>query len=126
MMREMMETCIHNDLKFRFVLMDCWFASEENFDFITNKARHFIATLKDNRLVALSADDRIKKRFVHVDALEFPEQTAVQGWLKGYAKAVRSVRQVFKNKDGSTAILHLVCSDMTGDYDLITTSYKKR
>jgi Transposase DDE domain len=126
MMREMVETCIHNGLKFRFVLMDCWFASEENFDFITSKGCHFIGALKDNRLVALSEDARMNKRFVRVDELEFPEQTAVQGWLKGHAKAVLVVRQVFKNKDGSTGILHRVCSDLTCDYDALTTSYKKR
>ena len=88
--------------------------------------QHFIAALKNNRLVALSEKDRKEKRFVRVDALDFPEQTAVQGWLKGYAKAVRLVRQVFKNKDGSTGVLHLVCSDLTCDYDAMTTSYKKR
>lgn len=126
MMREMIQTCIHNSLKFRFVLMDSWFSSEENFEFITGKGRHFIAALKDNRLIALSEEDRKKKRFVRVDELDFPEQTAVQGWLKGYAKAVLVVRQVFKNKDDSTGILHLVCSDLTCDYDAITTSYKKR
>lgn len=126
LMREMIDTCIRNDLKFRFVLMDSWFSSEENFDFITGKGRHFIAALKDNRLVALSEDDRKMKRFVRVDELDFPEQTAVQGWLKGYAKAVLLVRQVFTNKDGSTGILHLVCSDLTCDHDAITTNYKKR
>jgi hypothetical protein len=126
MMREMIQTCIHNNLKFRFVLMDSWFSSEENFAFITDRGRHFIAALKNNRLIALSEEDRKNKRFVRVDALDFPQQTAVQGWLKGYAKAVLVVRQVFKNKDGSTAILHLVCSDLTCDYDSITTGYKKR
>jgi hypothetical protein len=126
LMREMIDVCLRNDLKFRFILMDCWFASEENFDFITGKGRHFIAALKDNRLVALSEEDRKEKRFVRVDELDIPEKTAVQGWLKGYAKAVLLVRQVFKNKDGSTGILHLVCSDLTCDYDAITTTYKKR
>ena len=122
----MIDTCIGNALKFRFVLMDSWFSSEENFDFITGKGKHFIAALKDNRLVALSEEDRKKKRFVRVDELDFPEQTAVQGWLKGYAKAVLLVRQVFTSKDGSTGILHLVCSDLTCNYDAITTTYKKR
>jgi len=126
LMREMIETCLQNGLKFRFVLMDSWFAAKENFDFITGKGRHFIAALKNNRLVALSEEDRKKKRFVRVDELAFSEQTAVQGWLKDHAQAVRLVRQVFTNKDGSTGILHLVCSDLTCDYDAITTSYKKR
>jgi hypothetical protein len=126
MMRQMIATCIGNALKFRFVLMDSWFSSEENFDFITGKDRHFIAALKSNRLVALSEQDRENKRFVRVDELDCPEHTAVQGWLKGYAKAVLLVRQVFTNKDGSTGILHLACSDLTCDYNAITTNYKKR
>jgi len=88
LMRQMIATCIRNALPFHFVLMDSWFSSEENFDFITNKGRHFIAALKDNRLVALTEEHRKKKRFVRVDELDFPEQTAVQGWLRGYAKAV--------------------------------------
>jgi SRSO17 transposase len=126
MMREMIQTCIQNALKFRFVLMDSWFSSEENFDFITERGRHFIAALKNNRLIALSEEDRKNKRFVRVDKLDFPEQASVRGWLKGYEKAVLLVRQVFKNKDDSTGILHLVCSDLTCDYDAITTTYKKR
>jgi hypothetical protein len=126
LMRQMIQACLHNGLKFRFCLMDSWFASKENFEFITGRKKHFIAALKDNRLVALSEEDAKNKRFVRVDELDFPEQTAVQGWLKDYAQAVRVVRQVFKNKDGSTGILHLVCSDLTCDYDAITTSYKKR
>jgi len=56
-----------------------------------------------SRLVALSQEDWKKKRFVRVDELQFPEQGAVQGWLKGSARAVRLVRQVFKNQDSSTS-----------------------
>ena len=126
MMREMIQTCINNTLKFRIVLIDSWFSSEENFEFITDKGRHFIAALKDNRLIALSQEDRKKKRFIRVDELDFAEHTPVRGWLKGYAKEVLVVRQVFKNKDDSTGVLHLVCSDLTCNYDFVTTSYKKR
>lgn len=126
MMRKMIETCIRNDLKFLFILMDSWFSSKDNFDFITSNDKHFIAALKNNRLIALSEEDRKNKRFVRVDELNFPEQTAVQGWLKGYENAVLLVRQVFTNKDGSTGVLHLVCSDLTCNYDAITTTYKRR
>ena len=126
MLREMLRVCVQNALKCRFVLMDSWFSSEENFEFIISQGKDFIAALKDNRLVALSLEDWKAKRFVRVDKLEFPEQDAVQGRLKGSARAVHLVRQVFKNQDGSTGILHLVCSDITCDYDTITTNYKKR
>ena len=127
MMREMVDTCVGNALKFRFVLMDSWFSSEENFTFITSKGRHFIAALKDNRLLALSEEERKNKRFTRVDELIFSEQTPVRGWLKGYAKGSPcGLRQVFKNKDDSTGVLHLACSDLTCDYDAVTTTYKKR
>jgi hypothetical protein len=125
MMREMIHACLQNALQFHFVLMDSWFSSQENFDFITSRGKHFIAALKDNRLVALSQEDCKKKRFVRVDELEFPEQGAVQGWLKGSARAVRLVRQVFKNQDSSTGRLHLVCSDLTCDYDAIPLDLQK-
>ena len=46
--------------------------------------------------------------------------------LNDYAKEILVVLQVFKNKDGSTGTLHRVCSDLTYDYDAITTTYKRR
>ena len=126
LMREMIGVCIQNALKFRFVLMDSWFSAQENFEYITGRRKHFIAALKSNRLVAVSEADRKAKRFVAIDELQFPEHGVVQGWLNGYAKEVRLVRQVFTNKDDSTGTLYLVCSDITCDYDAITSSYKKR
>jgi hypothetical protein len=126
LMRQMIRVCIQNELKFRFVLTDSWFSAQENFEFITAQGKHFISALKDNRLVALSEQDKKQKRFVRVDELQIPEQGSVRGWLKGYDREVLVVRQVFKNKDGSTGTLHLVCSDLACDHHAITTTYKKR
>ena len=106
--------------------MDSWFSATENFEFIAGKGRHFIAALKDNRLIAVTEEDRNNKRFLRVEELDIPEQTVVRGRLKGYAKEVLVARQVFTNKDGSTGRLHLVCSDLTCSYDAIATTYKKR
>lgn len=126
LMRHMIASCVHNALKFKYVLMDCWFAAVENFDFIVNKKKHFIAALKDNRLVALSQEDKREGRFVRIDTLELSDKQAVRGWLKGYGKEVLLVRQVFTNKDGSAGLLNLVCSDLTCDGDTVATLYKKR
>ena len=126
LMRAMIQVCVDNALKFRFVLMNSWYASEENFDFIRSKGGHFIAPLKDNRLIALSEEDKQQERFVRVDELQIPPRCAVRGWLKGHSKEVLIARQVFKNRDDSTGILHLVCSDLEYDYDANTTPYKKR
>lgn len=126
LMREMIANCVHNALKFKYVLMDCWFAAVENFDFIVKKKKHFIAALKDNRLVALSEEDKREGRFVRIDTLELSDKQAVRGWLKGYGNEVFLVRQVFTNKDGSTGLLNLVCSDLTCDGDTVAALYKKR
>ena len=67
MMRSMIATCVNNALRFHYVLMDSWFAAMENFEFIVNKNKHFIAALKDNRLVALSEADKKQGRFVRID-----------------------------------------------------------
>lgn len=125
-MRTMIATCVANRLKFRYVLMDSWFAAKENFEFIVKKKKHFIAALKDNRLVALTEDDRKKGRFVRVDELALTDKQTVRGWLKGFDQEVLIVRQVFTNKDGSTGLLNLVCSDLTCDGEQVTTIYKKR
>ena len=126
MMRAMIATCVNNALKFRYVLMDSWFAATENFEFIVKKKKHFIAALKDNRLVALSEADKKQGRFVRIDTLELADNHAVRGWLKGYAHEVLWVRQVFTNKDGSTGGLNLVCSDLTCNGDTIAATYQKR
>lgn len=126
MLREMITTCVRNDLKFNFVLFDSWFSSKENFNFIRHKGKHFISALKNNRLVATSNEDRKNKCFTQINDIDLPENTLIQGWLKGYDDPLLFLRQVFKNKDGSTGILHLVCSDLTCDHNAITTIYKKR
>ena len=126
LLREMVGACVTNQLKLRYVLMDSWFAAQENFAFIVKKKKHFIAALKDNRLVALSEQDKKEGRFVRIDTLQLTDKQAVRGWLKGFDNEVLLARQIFTNKDGSTGILNLVCSDLTLDGEQVTTIYKKR
>lgn len=43
---QIIDACIPYAVKFRFILMDSWFSSEENFDFITNsKQAHFFMSI---------------------------------------------------------------------------------
>jgi len=41
----MIAICVMNAIKFRYVLMDSWFASKENFEFILKKGKHFIGSM---------------------------------------------------------------------------------
>ncbi len=68
--------------------MDSWFAAKDNFDVILREKTHFVAVLKDNRLVALSEADKQQGRFVRVDSLQLADKQAVPGWLKGFGHEV--------------------------------------
>jgi hypothetical protein len=125
-MRAIIQTCVNNQLKFKYILMDSWFSAKENFEFIRRKKKHFISALKNNRLVALSLEDKKKGRFVHISSLELLDQQAVRGWLKGFDQEVLLVRRIFTNKDGSTGLLNLVCSDLALNGEQVATIYKKR
>jgi len=125
-MREMIGVCVANQLKFRYVLMDSWYAAQENFEFIVKTKKHFLAALKDNRLVALSQEDKKQGRFVRIATVPLQDKQAMRGWLKGYEKEVLLIRRIFTNKDGSTGVLNLVCSDVTLDGESVATIYQKR
>jgi hypothetical protein len=126
LLQEMLLRCIHNQLKFRYVLMDSWFAAKDNFDLIRAQNKHFVAVLKDNRRVALREVDKQQGRFVRVDSLRLADKQAVRGWLKGGDHEVLLVGRVFTNKDGSTGRLSLVCSDLTGDGERVADLHQKR
>src|SRR5512143_4018769 len=117
---------VHNRRKFRYGLMDSWFAAKGNFDLIRAQGKHFVAMLKDNRLVALSATDKQQGRFVRVDSLGLTDKQAVRGWLKGFEHEVLLVGRVFTNQDGSTGRLSLVCSDLTCDGERVADLHQKR
>ncbi len=127
LMREMVQVCVQNKLKFRFVLFDVWFASKENMCFIKEMLKkEFICGIKKNRLIALSEEDHQAKRFTRIEDLAWSEETVFTGWLKDVPFPVRLVRQVYTNKDGSTGILYLASSDTTMTREAILTTYQKR
>lgn len=126
LLRDMFATCVKNSLKFAYVLLDSWFASVDNFECILSKDKHFIGALKDNRLIALTEEDKKNGRFVRVDSLTLLDKQAIRGFLKGYEPEVLLVRRVFTNKDGIESLLNLVCSDLACDGDEVAALYKRR
>jgi hypothetical protein len=124
--RAMIQTCINNQLRFRYILMDSWFCAKENLGFIVGKKKHFIAAMKGNRLVALNREDKKQGRFQAISTLALPDQQAVRGWLKGFEHEVLLVRRVFINKDGTRGELNLVCSDLGLEGVQVAAIYQKR
>jgi hypothetical protein len=127
LMRNMLSVCIQNKLKFRFVLFDTWFSSKENMCYIKKDLlKDFVCALKSNRLAAVSEEDVQANRFTPIEELLWQEDTLFVGWLKDVPFPMSFVRQVFNNKDGSTGILYLACSDTTVNRGQILMAYQKR
>jgi len=125
--RNQLKICRQNQLKYKYVLADSWFSSKENMTFICRELeKNFIMALKSNRTVALSKKDKQQGCFTRIDELDWSEQVSVRGWLKGVDFPVLIHRQVFINKDGSTGILYLACSDLSCKASEIEAIYQKR
>lgn len=127
LLRSMIQRCKENQVLYRYILMDRWFSSKENLQYIHQKTQKiFIAALKSNRTVSLSEEEKKEGTFQRVDQLQMEENETKKVWLKGLVFPVLLTKQIFTNKDGSTGILFLICNDLTLTYEDITTTYQKR
>ena len=125
--QQLLRQVMRNQIPFRYVLNDVWFASAKNMLFVKHELkRDFIMPLKTNRKVALSLDDKKKGQYVRVDALVLEQATVTTIYLEGVDFPLLLVKQVFVNGDGSTGALYLVTSDLELTYAGITTIYSKR
>lgn len=125
--RNLIRQAMHNQIPFKYVLNDVWYASADNMMFIKHEMkRDFIMPLKTNRKVALSGDDKQQRRYVRVDRLELQPGTLMTIYLEGVDCPLHLVKQVFINEDDSIGTLYLVTSDHALTDDQITTFYGKR
>jgi len=125
--QQLLRQAVHNQIPFRYVLNDVWFASARNMMFVKHDLeRDFIMPLKTNRKVALSLDDKKQGQYVRVDTLALEPEPILTIYLEGVDCPLHLVKQVFTNGDGSTGVLYLVTSDLELIYDGITTIYGKR
>jgi len=127
MMRQMLHICCQNRLKFSYVLTDIWFSSKENMQYIKQRVKKdFISAVKGNRFVALSLDDKFQGHFVNLETIELNPDSYCKVFLKGLDFPVLITKQVFKNKNQSTGILYLACSNLDLTALDINTIYQKR
>ena len=125
--RTMLQQAVNNQIPFKYVLNDVWFASAENMNYVKHKLhKEFVMPLKANRNIALSADDKRKGIYVRVDEVEIEPNAVRLVYLEDVSFPMLLAKQVFKNKDGSTGVLFLVSSDASLTYDGITSLYQKR
>jgi len=123
----MLLACQKNQLPFRYVLNDVWYSSAANMCFVQEKLHQdFVMPIKSNRNVALSADDKLKGRYVTVSSLVLDADATCLVWLEGVPFALRLLKQVFINEDGSQGIVYLVTNDTALTGEQMATIYQKR
>lgn len=125
--RGMLSACRSNRLRFRYVLSDVWYSASENMDHIKRKLeKEFIMPLKSNRKVALSSGDKQRGLYERVALLKLEPDTTREVYLEQVGFPLLLAKQVFKNEDGTEGVLYLVSSDVTLDYERMTTIYQRR
>jgi len=125
--QNLLTQALRNQISFKYVLNDVWFASADNMMFVKHDLKkHFVMPLKSNRKVALSLADKRHGRFVSVDTLDLQENAVQKIYLEGVDFLLLLAKQVFENEDGSTGIQYLVTSDTTLARDDILSLYRKR
>ena len=101
--RLLLRVCVHNQLKFRYVVNDAWYASAGNMKMIKRDLRRdFVMPLKCNRKVTLSQAEKGRGQYVAVSALELPADETREVWLEEVGFPLLLTKQVFTNEDGST------------------------
>ena len=123
----MLSACAKNQLKFRYVLSDVWYASSENMRYIKQELKKdFIMPLKSNRKVALSLEGKKRGNYERVASLELEPGKVREVYVEQEKFPLVLVKQIFKNEDGSEGVLYLVSSDVTLNYERLTTIYQRR
>jgi hypothetical protein len=125
--RRMLKVCAKNRIGFRYVLNDVWYASSENMSYIKEELeKEFIMPLKTNRKVALSLERKKRGEYEQVASLELEPGTVREVYVEQVEFPLFLCKRVFKNEDGSEGVLHLVSSDVTLDYERMSTIYQRR
>ena len=127
LMRTMLQVCCQNRLKFTYVLADSWFGSKENMHYIKQEMKKdFIIAVKGNRLLAMSEEQKSQGQFVNLENIELYPDTCCNVFFKGLDFPVLITKQVFTNKNLSTGILYLACSNLDLTPPDIQAIYQKR
>jgi hypothetical protein len=118
----------HNEVKYRYVLFDKWFASTKNLVFIEDELKKkFVCPIKSNRKIALTLEERNKGKYVNISTIDIEGGSSRLIYLEGYKKPLRLIKQVVKNgNDGESIYLYLVTNDIDLSFNEVLEIYKKR
>ncbi len=123
--RNMIKTAKVNKIKYRYVLADSWFSSNENFKYIHNDLdKCFVFAVRSNRLFKFPGEGDSQYR--KLSSFDFQPETAYALEFKELSFPLYLSKEVFKNEDGKEAVLYLVTNDEYLSYDNTIKIYQKR
>lgn len=132
--KEMLLQIKKNQIKYKYIVTDSWFASEDNMKFIHQKLeKKFIMPIKSNRKIRLleegekfSTEDQGSKTFQSVESLELKEDTAFWAEIKGIPFEVLLIKHIYRNKDGTGATIFLITNDLEVSEEDMFKTYQRR
>jgi hypothetical protein len=125
---------IKNQIKFKYFLMDIWFACNETLELINNNHKCYVVPLKSNRKLTTSLQDKKLGKWIKLDNTElnqklYDSQQPIEIWLEGLDHSVLLIKKVFTNQDGSIGTMYLITNNETlrnQDKSEIYNIYQKR
>ena len=117
-----------NKIKYRYILMDSWFVSVENIEFIDKVLnKKFISPLKTNRGIALSSKEKIEGKYVNISSIDMEGCSSRLVYIRGYNKPLKLTKQVSKDgNDGESTYLYLITNDINLSSEKILEIYQRR
>ena len=118
----------HNEVKYKYILFDKWFASVNNLIFIEEELnKKFVCPIKSNRKIALTEEERNNGKYVNISNIDMEGGSSRLIYLEGYEKPLRIIKQVVKNgDDGESNYLYLVTNDIGLSFNEVLEIYKRR
>ena len=118
----------HNEVKYRYVLFDKWFASTKNLVFIEEELKKkFVCPIKSNRRIALTLEEKNNGKYVNISTIDIEGGSSRLIYLEGYEKPLKLIKQVVKNgDDGESTYLYLVTNDIDLSFNEVLEIYKRR
>jgi len=85
----------HNEVKYRYILFDKWFASIKNLLFIEEELKKkFVCPIKSNRKIALTLEEKKNGKYVNISSIDIEGSSSRLIYLEGYEKPLRLTKQV--------------------------------
>ena len=116
----------NNEVKYKYILFDKWFASIDNLVFIEEELKKkFVCPIKKNRKIALTLEERNNGKYVNISTIDIESGSSRLIYLEGYEKPLKLIKQVVKNDDDDeSTYLYLITNDIDLSFQEVLEIYK--